>query len=410
MTNREVVVLSAVRTAIGKFGGALKDIPPTELAARVVCQSVQRSGLAPSDIGHVVFGNVIHTDPKDMYLARVAALRGGIPVETAALTLNRLCGSGLQAIITAADAIMHGDTDAAIGGGAESMSRAPYWLPAMRWGARLNDVTAVDALVAAVTDPFDEVHMGVTAENVARKWGISREDQDELAMESHRRAINAIQAGKFKSQIIPIELKTKFGPVPFVTDEQPRADTTPESLAKLKPAFDPEGTVTAGNASSINDGAAALVLMERTAAERRGLKPLAGLVDYCVIGVDPSVMGIGPVSAVRKLFLRTGLSAGQIDVFEVNEAFAAQLLAVRRELDFPPERTNPNGSGISLGHPLGATGAIVTVKALHELRRIHGKYALVTMCIGGGQGIAAIFEAIDTEEDKEDSNGSRIAN
>jgi len=409
MMNREVVVLSAVRTAIGKFGGALKDIPPTELAAKVVCQSLQRSGLAPGDVGQVVFGNVIHTDQKDMYMARVAALHGGIPVETPALTVNRLCGSGLQAILTAADAIIHGDTDAAIGGGAESMSRAPYWIPSMRWGARLNDATAVDVLVGALTDPFDEVHMGVTAENVARKFGVSREDQDELAVESHRRAINAAQSGRFKGQIVPIELKTKYGPVPFVTDEQPRADATLENLAKLKPAFDPEGTVTAGNASSINDGAASVVLMERTAAERRGLQPLAVLVDYALAGVEPSMMGIGPITAVRKVFQRTGLSTGQMDVIELNEAFAAQLLAVRRELEFPPDKTNPNGSGISLGHPLGATGAVVTVKALHELRRIHGKYALVTMCIGGGQGIAAIFEAIDTEE-KEDPNGNRIHN
>jgi acetyl-CoA C-acetyltransferase len=395
MTNREVVVLSAVRTAIGKFGGALKDVPPTELAAKVVCQSVQRSGLAPTDISHVVFGNVIHTEQKDMYLARVAAVRGGIPVEAAALTLNRLCGSGLQAILTAASAIVHGDTDAAIGGGAESMSRAPYWLPSMRWGARLNDATAVDVLVAALTDPFDEVHMGITAENVAREWGVSRNDQDELAVESHRRATEAINSGKFKAQIVPIEQKTKSGPVFFMTDEQPRADATKENLAKLKPAFDPEGTVTAGNASSINDGAAAVVLMERKAAEERGLQPLATLVDYAVVGVEPAMMGIGPVSAVRKLFQRTGLSTAQMDVIELNEAFAAQLLAVRRELEFPPEKTNPNGSGISLGHPLGATGAIVTVKALHELRRIGGRYALVTMCIGGGQGIAAIFESVN---------------
>ena len=395
VSNRQVVALSAVRTAIGKFGGALKDIPPTELAAKVVCQSLQRSGLSPTDIGHVVFGNVIHTDPKDMYLARVAALRGGMPVETAALTLNRLCGSGLQAILTAADAIVHGDTDAAIGGGAESMSRAPYWLPSMRWGARLNDANAIDVLVAALTDPFDEVHMGVTAENVAQRWDISRQDQDELAVESHRRAVSAIQSGKFQSQIVPIELTSKNGPVMFITDEQPRSDATLENLARLKPAFDPSGSVTAGNASSINDGAAAVVLMERSAAEERGLKPMALLVDYVVTGVDPKLMGIGPISAVRKLFNRTGLHTDQIDVFEVNEAFAAQLLAVRRDLGFPPDKTNPNGSGISLGHPLGATGAIVTVKALHELRRIHGQYALVTMCIGGGQGIAAIFQSID---------------
>ena len=395
MNQREVVVLSAVRTAVGKFGGALKDVPPTELAAKVVCQGVQRSGLAPNDIGHVVFGNVIHTDQKDMYLARVAALRGGIPVETAAMTVNRLCGSGLQAILSAAEVIVHGDTEAALGGGAESMSRAPYWLPTMRWGARLNDATAIDALVASVTDPFDEVHMGITAENVARKWGVSREDQDDLAVESHRRAMSAIQSGRFAGQIVPIEIKTKNGPVYFQTDEQPRPDATKENLAKLKPAFDPQGTVTAGNASSINDGAAAVVLMERRAAEERGLKPLAVLVDYAVAGVEPAVMGIGPVSAVRKLYQRTGLSTEQMDVIELNEAFAAQLLAVRRELGFPPEKTNPNGSGISLGHPLGATGAIVTVKALHELRRTGGRYALVTMCIGGGQGIAAIFERMN---------------
>jgi acetyl-CoA C-acetyltransferase len=395
MTNREVVVLSAVRTPIGKFGGALKDIPPSELAAKVVCQSLQRSGLSAADIGHVVFGNVIHTDAKDMYLARVAALRGGLQVDTPALTLNRMCGSGLQAIVTAADAVVHGDTDAAIAGGAESMSRAPYWLNALRWGARLNDSSAVDALVGALTDPFDEVHMGNTAENVARKWGISREDQDELAVESHRRALSAIETGKFTSQIIPVELKSRSGSTFFTTDESPRSDATIENLARLKPAFDKAGTITAGNSSSINDGAAAVVLMERRAAEERGLKPMARLVDYAVAGVEPGVMGIGPVPAVRKLYKRTGLNNDRIDVFEANEAFAAQVLAVRRDLDLPPEKTNPNGSGISLGHPLGATGAIVTVKALHELQRIGGRYALVTMCIGGGQGIAAIFEAMN---------------
>jgi acetyl-CoA C-acetyltransferase len=395
MPNRDVVILSAVRTAIGKFGGALKDIPPTDLAATVVRESLQRSGLAPGDIGHVVIGNVIHTEAKDMYLARVATLRGGLPVETPALTLNRVCGSGLQAILTAAETIAHADAEAAIAGGTESMSRAPYWLPAMRWGARLNDSNAVDVLVGALTDPFDGLHMGLTAETVARRWGITREDQDALAVESHKRATKAIQEGKFADQIVPIELKTKNGTTPFVTDESPRADTNLESLAKLKPAFDKAGTVTAGNASTINDGAAAVVLMEAKAAEERGLKPLARLVDYTITGVDPEIMGIGPVPAVQKLFKRTGLCACNIDVFEVNEAFAAQLLAVRGELGFPPEKTNPNGSGISLGHPLGATGAIVTVKAVHELRRIGGRYALVTMCIGGGQGIAAIFEAMN---------------
>lgn len=395
MTSREVVILSAVRTAIGKFGGTLKDIPPSELAAKVVCHAVQRSGLSPGEIGHVVFGNVIHTDTKDMYLARVAALHGGLPVETPALTLNRVCGSGLQAILTAAETITRGDTDAALGGGVESMSRAPYWLPLMRWGARLNDTNAVDVLVGALTDPFSGVHMGVTAENVAKKWGISRQDQDLLAVESHRRAMDAIKTGRFKNQIVPIEIKAKGETTQFMTDESPRADATMENLAKLKPVFDKEGTITAGNASSINDGAAAVVLMERQAAERRGLDPLGKLVDYAIAALEPGMMGVGPVPAVKKLFQRTGLNAEQIDVFEVNEAFAAQLLAVRQELGFPAEKTNPNGSGLSLGHPLGATGAIVTVKALHELRRIGGHYALVTMCIGGGQGIAAIFQSMN---------------
>lgn len=393
-SNRDVVVLSGVRTAIGKFGGSLKEIPPTELAAEVVCHAVRRSGLAPDRIGHVVFGNVIHTDAKDMYLARVAALRGGIPVETAALTLNRMCGSGLQAILTAAEAIAHGDCEAAIGGGAECMSRAPYWLPSMRWGARLNDGKVIDALVASVTDPFDEVHMGITAEHVAEKWNISREAQDELALESHRRAIAAIQEGRFKEQIIPIRLKgSSNGNGYFMVDESPRADATLEALAKLRPVFDKAGTVTAGNASSINDGAAAVVLMDRHAAAREGLKPIAKLVDFAVTGVEPGLMGIGPVSAIRRVLQRTGLKLDQMDVIELNEAFAAQALAVVRELDLPPEKTNPNGSGISLGHPLGATGAIVTVKALYELHRIGGQYALVSMCIGGGQGIAAIFES-----------------
>ena len=395
MPDREVVVLSAVRTAIGKFGGALKDIPPTELAAKVVCQSLQRSKLNPKMIGHVVFGNVIHTEPRDMYLSRVAAVRGSVPVTTPALTLNRLCGSGLQAIVTAADAILHGDCEAAIGGGAESMSRAPYWLPAMRWGARLSDAKAIDTLVAALTDPFEEIHMGVTAENIAREWAISRADQDAWAIESHKRAVAAMRDGRFTDQVVPIELKSKSGTTQFVTDESPRADATAEGLARLKPAFDPAGTVTPGNASSLNDGAAAVVLMEKNAADQSGLKPIARLVDYAVTGVEPRIMGMGPVSAVRKVYERSGLSTKDMDVIELNEAFASQFLAVQRELDLPLDKTNPNGSGIALGHPLGATGAILTVKALHELRRIRGRFALVSMCIGGGQGIAAIFESMN---------------
>lgn len=395
MTNhREVMVLSAVRTAIGKYGGALKDVPPTDLGATVARESMTRAGIAPEEVGHVVFGNVIHTEPKDMYLSRVVAVKSGMPVETPALTVNRLCGSGLQAIVSAAQIVQLGHADVAVAGGAESMSRGQYWIGGMRWGQRMNHATVIDAMVGALTDPFDDVHMAITAENIARKWGISREDQDALAVESHRRAVDAIKHCVFKGQIVPIQLKTKSGPVAFDTDEQPRADATIEALAKMKPAFDKNGTVTAGNASGINDGAGAVVLMEGDAAERRGLKPIGRLVDYAIVGVDPKYMGIGPVPAVQKLLARTGLKLDDIDVFEVNEAFAAQALAVVRDLGLPMEKTNPNGSGIGLGHPVGGTGAILTVKVLHELHRTGGRYGLVTMCIGGGQGIAAIFERI----------------
>jgi acetyl-CoA C-acetyltransferase len=391
---RDVVVLSGVRTAIGNFGGSLKDQPPSELAAQVVREAVRRAGVEPTEIGQVVFGNIIHTDGHDHYLARVAGVKGGLPVDVPALTLNRLCGSGLQAIISAAQTIMLGDADAAVAGGAESMSRSPYWAHAMRWGARMNDVAMVDVMVAALSDPFDDVHMGVTAENVARKWEITREDQDALAVESHKRAAAAIAEGRFKDQILPVEIKVKGGVQMFDTDESVRPDTSLEKLAKLRPVFDKQGTVTAGNASSINDAAAAVVLMERSVAEQRGYKPMGRLVGYSVVGVDPKYMGIGPVPAVRKVLERTGLSIDDIDVFELNEAFAAQALAVIRELDLPMEKVNPNGSGISLGHPIGATGAILTVKALYELHRTGGRYACVTMCIGGGQGIAAIFERL----------------
>jgi acetyl-CoA C-acetyltransferase len=391
-SEREVVVLGGVRTAIGTYGGGLKDKPPTELAAAVVREAVSRSGLSAEEVGHAVFGNVIHTEPKDMYLARVAAIGGGLPVETPAMTLNRLCGSGLQAIVSAAQLIMLGDVDTAVAGGAENMSRALYGVPGMRWGARMNDAKMLDMMVGALTDPFDDCHMGVTAENVAAKWNVTREDQDRLAVESHARAAAAIDKGYFKDQILPIEVKVKGGTAAVDTDENVRRDTTLEKLAKLRPAFDKSGSVTAGNASSINDAAAAVVLMERRAAEARGLKPLARLVGYAHAGVEPKYMGIGPVPAVRKLLDKTGLGINDIDVFEVNEAFAAQALAVVRDLELPPDKTNPNGSGISLGHPIGATGCILTVKALYELKRAGGRYALVTMCIGGGQGIAAIFE------------------
>lgn len=392
--SREVVVLSGVRTAIGTFGGGLKDIPPSELAAQVVREAVARAGVEPQEIGHVVFGNVIHTDVHDHYLARVAGVKGGIPVETPALTLNRLCGSGLQAIVSAAQAILLGDVDAAVAGGAENMSRSPYLSTTMRWGARMNDAKLVDVMVGALSDPFDDCHMGITAENVAKRWEISREDQDALAVESHQRATAATDAGRFKDQIMPVEVKVKGGTAMFETDENVRRDASIDKMAKLRPVFDKSGTVTAGNASSINDAAAAVVLMERKAAEARGYKPLGRLVAYTHAGVEPKYMGIGPVPAVRKLFERTGLTVNDIDVFEVNEAFAAQALAVCRDLELPADKVNPNGSGISLGHPIGATGAILTVKALYELQRTGGRYALVTMCIGGGQGIAALFERI----------------
>ena len=393
-SQREVVVLSGVRTAIGTFGGSLKDQPPSELAAQVVREAIARAGVEASEIEHVVFGHVINTEPHDMYLARVATVKGGIPVETPALTLNRLCGSGLQAVVSAAQTILVGDTDAAIGGGAEVMSRAPYSVPAMRWGARMNDAKMVDMMVGALSDPFDDCHMGITAENVAAKWGISRGDQDALAVLSHQRAAAAIADGRFASQIMPIELKVKGGTQLFATDENVRADASMDKMAKLRPVFQKDGSVTAGNASSINDAAAAVVLMERSVAERRGYKPMARLVGYAHAGVEPKYMGIGPVPAVKRLLERTGVRLEEIDLFEVNEAFAAQALAVVRDLNLPEAKTNPNGSGISLGHPIGATGCILTVKAIHELQRTGGRYALVTMCIGGGQGIAAIFERL----------------
>jgi acetyl-CoA C-acetyltransferase len=389
---REVVVLSAVRTAIGKFGGGLSTVPPCDLAAHVVGEAVTRAGLEPSEIGHAVFGNVIHTEVRDMYLSRVAAINGGLPAETPAFTVNRLCGSGLQAIVSAAQAIQLGDSDAAVAGGAESMSRGAYWLPALRWGQRMRDGVTVDATVGALTDPFDGCHMGVTAENVAAEFHISRADQDAMAVESHRRAAAAMQAGHFAEQITPVPVQTKKGTVPVAVDEHVRPDVTAKDLARLRPAFTDDGTVTAGNASGINDAAAAVVLAHAAFASSRGLRPLGRLVGYSHAGVEPRIMGMGPVPAIQKVLDRTGLKVGEIDVFEVNEAFAAQALAVIRELELPPDKTNPNGSGISLGHPIGATGAILTVKALYELRRTGGRYALTTMCIGGGQGIAAIFE------------------
>jgi acetyl-CoA C-acetyltransferase len=393
-TVREVVVLSGVRTAIGDFGGGLKDLAPTELAGRVVREAVSRAKVAPEEVGHVVFGNVIHTEPKDMYLSRVAALNGGLPKETPALTLNRLCGSGLQAIVSASQVIMLGDADVTLAGGAESMSRGGYLVQSARFGARMGDAQMTDMMVGALTDPFDVQHMGITAENVAAKWGISRTMQDELAVESNRRAVNAIEKGYFKEQVLPVELKSKKGTVMFERDEHPRADASMENLGKLRAVFQKDGSVTAGNASSINDGAAAVVLAERRIAEKKGLKPLARLVAYGHAGVDPKYMGIGPVPAVKKALDRAGLKVDDMDVIESNEAFAAQACAVARDLAFDMKKVNPNGGAIALGHPIGATGCILTIKAIYELHRTGGKYGLVTMCIGGGQGIAAIFERL----------------
>lgn len=389
---REVVVASAVRTPIGGYGGSLKDVSPSELGAHCVREAVSRAGIEPSDVGHVVIGNVIHTDTHDHYLSRVVALNGGLPFETPAVTVNRLCGSGLQAIVTAAQTIMLGDADVTVAGGAESMSRSPYVLASTRWGARMGNTTVIDMMVGALSDPFDDCHMGITAENLAKKYDISREDQDAFAVQSHQRAAAAIASGYFKDQIAPVAVKVKRDMVTFDTDETVRTDTSVEKLARLKPAFDKKGSVTAGNSANINDAAAAVVLVERSIAEDSGLIPLGRLVAYSYAGVDPKYMGIGPVPAVRSLLDKTGFTIDDIDVIELNEAFAAQALSVCRELDLPADRTNPNGSGISLGHPIGATGTVLTVKALYELARTGGKRALVTMCIGGGQGIAAIFE------------------
>ena len=391
---REVMVVSGVRTAVGDFGGGLKDVPPTELGATVVREALGRAQVAGEEVGHVVFGNVIHTEAKDMYLARVAALDAGVSQNAPALTLNRLCGSGLQAIVSASQSILLGDTDIAVGAGAESMSRAAYLAKGVRWGARMGDTAMIDMMLAALHDPFHNIHMGETAENLAESHQITRAQQDGLAAESHRRAARAIQEGRFKEQIIPIRLKTRKGETVFDTDEHVRADASAEDLGKLRPVFRKDGTVTAGNASGINDGAAAVVLMEGRAAEKRGAKPLGRLVAYAHAGVDPKVMGIGPVPATRAALERAGLKLSDIDVIESNEAFAAQACAVAKDLGFDPEKTNPNGSGISLGHPIGATGAMMTIKALYELRRSGGRYALVTMCIGGGQGIAAVFERV----------------
>jgi acetyl-CoA C-acetyltransferase len=390
----EVVVVSGVRTGIGAYGGSLKEMPATKLGAVAIREAVSRARIEPARVGHVVMGSVIHGEAKDMYLSRVAAIEAGIPVGTPCLTVNRLCGSGLQAIVSASQHILLGDCEVAVAGGAESMSRAAYFLPAGRWGQRMGDATVVDAMTGALHDPFGHGHMGVTAENIAAKYGFTREQQDEFALSSHRKAARAIEAGHFKAQIVPIELKTRKGVEQFTADEHVRKDAKPEDMAKLKAVFKKDGTVTAGNASGINDAGAAIVLMEASAAKKSGAKPLARLVAYAHAGVEPQVMGLGPIPAVKRVFEKAGLKPADMDVVESNEAFAVQAMAVTKDLGLDPAKVNPNGGAVALGHPIGATGCILTVKALYELERTQKRYALVTMCIGGGQGIAAIFERV----------------
>jgi acetyl-CoA C-acetyltransferase len=394
MATREVVVVAGARTGIGDYGGGLKDVAPTRLGATAIKEALARAKIDPASVGHVVVGSVIHGEARDMYMSRVAAIDAGLPVGTPCLTVNRLCGSGLQAIVSASQHILLGDVDVAIGGGAESMSRAAYFLPGARWGTRMGDGPIVDAMTGALHDPFGNGHMGVTAENIAAKYGFTREQQDAFALESHRRAANALDKGYFKSQIVPLELKTRKGVEQFVTDEHVRRDAKIEDLQKLKAAFKKDGSVTAGNASGLNDAGAAVVLMEAQAAAKAGARPMARLVAYAHAGVEPQLMGLGPIPAVRKVFEKTGLKPADMDVIESNEAFAVQAMAVTKDLGLDPQKVNPNGGAVALGHPIGATGCILTVKALYELERTQKRYALVTMCIGGGQGIAAIFERL----------------
>ncbi|HEX5355274.1 MAG TPA: acetyl-CoA C-acyltransferase family protein [Aquabacterium sp.] len=392
---REVVFVGAARTAIGSFGGALKDIPPADLGALVIKTALERAGVAPKDVGHVVMGHVIPSVPQDAYISRVAALNAGVPQEAPAFNVNRLCGSGLQAIVSAAQAIQLGDCDVAVGAGAESMSRGAYLVTSNRWGARMGDVKMLDFMLGALHDPRMHIHMGITAENVAARYDITREQQDAYAVQSQQRAAKAVAAGIFKDQIVPVELKTRKGVVLFDTDEGVKGDTTVEALSKMKPAFKKEeGTVTAGNASTLNDGAGAVVMASADKAKALGLKPLARLVSYGHAGVEPEYMGIGPVPASRNALEKAGLKISDMDLIEANEAFAAQACAVAKELGLDNEKVNPNGSGISLGHPVGGTGAILVTKAIYELQRTGGRYALITMCIGGGQGIAMIIERV----------------
>ncbi len=394
MSNSEVVVVSGARTALGDYGMTLKEFPATKLGAIAIREAVARAKIDPASVGHVVMGSVIHGEARDMYLSRVAAIDAGLPVGTPCLTVNRLCGSGLQSIVSAVQHLMLGDCDVAVAGGAESMSRAAYFLPAGRWGQRMGDASVVDAMTGALHDPFGNGHMGVTAENIAAKYGFTREQQDQFSVESHQKAAKAMAAGYFNSQIIPIEIKTKKGSESFVTDEHVRKDVRPEDMAKLKAVFKKDGTVTAGNASGLNDAGAAVVLASSSFAEKNNLKPIARLVAYSHAGVEPQVMGLGPIPAVKKVFEKSGLKPTDMDVVESNEAFAVQAMAVTKDLGLDPARVNPNGGAVALGHPIGATGTILTIKALYELERAQKRRALVTMCIGGGQGIAAIFERV----------------
>ena len=394
MSKREVVVLGAARSAVGAFGGSLADMEPAELAGFVMKEAVQRSGVDPKQINYVTVGNTIPTESRFPYVARVASIQAGLPMESVAMSVNRLCSSGLQGIVTTAQNILLGDCDYGVGGGVEVMSRGGYLSPAMRTGARMGDTKLVDMMVATLTDPFGVGHMGITAENLVTKWGITREEQDAVAAESHRRAAAAIAEGRFKSQIVPIVKQTKKGEVTFDTDEHVKPNTTVESLAKMRPAFKKDGSVTAGNASGINDGAAFFVLGEASLAQAAGYKPIARLVSYGVAGVPNDVMGEGPIPASRLALKKAGLSVDRMDVVESNEAFAAQAIAVSRGLELDKAKTNPNGGAIALGHPIGCSGALIATKAIYELQRTGGRYALVTMCIGGGQGIAAVFERI----------------
>jgi acetyl-CoA C-acetyltransferase len=394
MNNRDVVVLGAVRSAVGTFNGALADIEPSELGGLVMKAAVERSSVDANLINYVTVGNTIPTEGRSAYVARVASIQAGLPMESVAMAVNRLCSSGLQAIVTTAQNILLGDCDYGIGGGVEVMSRGGYLSPAMRCGARMGDTKLIDMMVATLTDPFGVGHMGITAENLVAKWGISREEQDALAVESHRRAAAAIADGRFKSQIVPIVKQTRKGEVVFDTDEHVKAATTVETLAKMKAAFKKDGSVTAGNASGINDGAAFFVLAEAGVASVAGYKPMARLASYAVAGVPNDVMGEGPIPATRLALKKAGLTLSQMDVIESNEAFAAQAIAVSRGLDLDLTKVNVNGGAIALGHPIGASGAVIATKALYELQRTGGRYALVTMCIGGGQGIAAIFERL----------------